>query len=281
MISRTTADSSTISDVAHVVTQPSHTSDQSMNSDVATRAYTPAPLHLTTDNSMISDLNVYVMQTPAVTPSTASITTLDWWNQMGPWRDADLASGLAGNGYALLQLIDAIGYQYDITEQYTRDDPNHVGWGQLLDINICPTFALSWLAQFVGVNIPLGLTDAQMRQLIINQTNAKRGTAATLVGILQSFLTSTRLVQLFERNPDPYSFIIICQLSQMPGGAGGVAAIAARAALIAAKPAGLIMSFLIQEGLTWDEMVNYPISTLGRWQDQTDTWDSLSSEIPV
>jgi len=218
--------------------------------------------------------------TPTATPDSVSETTLDWWNQLGPWRDADEASGLAGNGYPLLTFLDAIGLQFDVTEQYTRDDATHIGWGQLLDVNVCPGFALPWLAQLAGVVIPVGTSDAAARLLITTQANAKRGTPATLIAVLQAFLTGTQSVILLERTPDPYSFMIMCQASQIPGGAGGATAAAALVALIAAKPAGLVMSFLVQAGLDWAQMAGYPVLA-GRWADQTDTWASLSNEIPV
>ena len=217
----------------------------------------------------------------ATTPASVSQTTLDLWNQLGPWRDADLASGLAGNGYPLLILVDSIASQFAITEQYTRDDATHVGWGQLLDVNACPTFALPWLAQLAGVTIPVGATDTQMRALITGQANMKRGTVAALITTLQTYLTGTKFVTVTERSPDPYSFVISCLTAEMPGGPSGATAAQALAALIAAKPAGLILSFLVQAGLTWAEMANYPVGTAGTWADQTDTWSSLSSEIPV
>lgn len=213
-------------------------------------------------------------------PDTVSETTLDWWNQMGPWRDADLALGLSGKGYPLLTFMDAISSQYAVTEAYTRDDATHVGWGQLLDVNVCPTDALPWLAQFSGVSIPVGSTDAQMRALIVGQPATRRGTIASLVAILQGYLTGTQLVNVYERTPDPYSFSIVCQASQISGGATGSTAAAALAALTAAKPAGLVMSFKVQAGLTWGQMVNYPSGTSGLWSNQTDTWASLSNELP-
>jgi hypothetical protein len=228
----------------------------------------------------IGGTHIRTAPTP-ISPVNVSETTLDWWNQMGPWHDADLESGTAGNGFPLLTFLDAIGSQLAETEAYTRDDATHTGWGQLLDVNVCPTNALPWLAQLAGVAIPVGTSDSAARALIIAQANAKRGTPATLIAVLQAFLTGTKSVQLFERNPDPYSFIIVCQASQIPGGVGGATAALALAALTAAKPAGLVMSFIVQAGLTWAEMVNYPASTLGRWEDQTDTWASLSNEIPV
>jgi hypothetical protein len=221
------------------------------------------------------------MTLPTATPSTVTQTTLDWWNQLGPWHDQDLASGLAGNGYPLLTLLDAIGSQYAVTEAYTRDDATHLGWGQLLDVNACPADALPWLAQFAGVVIPVGATTSQMQTLITTQANAKRGTASSLIAVLQSFLTGNQTVYLYERTPDPYSLEIVCFQEQMPGGAGGATATAALAALLAAKPAGLILVFLVQAGPTWEEMYEIPPSSSGTWAVQTDTWAALSNEVPV
>jgi hypothetical protein len=231
--------------------------------------------------SFTSDITLYAQWVFTANPATVSTTSLNWWNQMGPWRDADRAMGLAGNGYPLLTLIDSIGSQYAVTEAYTRDDPTHVGWGQLLDVNVCPPAALPWLAQFAGVSLPIGTTTSQMRALIVGQANSKRGTVSSLVAVLQQFLTGSQRVTVYERDPDPYSFVIVCQASQISGGAGGATAAAALAALLAAKPAGLVMSFVVQSGLSWSEMVDYPASTAGRWADQTDTWASLADDIPV
>jgi hypothetical protein len=216
-----------------------------------------------------------------VTPFTVSSSTLDWWNQLGPWRDADNASGIAGYGYPLLTFLDAIGSQYAVTEAYTRDDATHIGWGQLLDVNACPTAALPWLAQFVGVTIPIGANDAQMRALIVGQANTKRGTASSMIAAVQQYLTGPARVDIYERTPDPYSLKVVSYLTETPGGAGGANAVAALAALIAVKPAGLLLSYLVQSGPTWEQLYDYPASTLGRWSDQTDTWDSYSNEIPV
>ena len=276
-----TSDQSVISDTANALTQSVHSSDLSIVSDVAT--FTGGHItYYASDTSVIIDTVTHnPVAVSVITPDTVSETTLDWWNQMGPWRDADIESALAGNGYPLLTLIDSIGSQYAVTEAYTRDDSTHIGWGQLLDVNVCPAIALPWLAQLAGVVIPIGATESQMRALIIAQANTKRGTAATLIATLQAFLTGTQVVQLYERTPDTYSFTITCQSSQIAGGAGGATAVLALAALIAAKPAGLILSFVVQSGLTWGEMVNYPATTLGLWSDQTDTWASLSNEIPV
>lgn len=75
-------------------------------------------------------------------------------------------------------------------------DPNYLnadGWSQVIDINRCPTFALPWLAQFVGVGINLNttLTRAQQIDQITNRSSLKRGLISTIVNAIQAEINST------------------------------------------------------------------------------------------
>jgi hypothetical protein len=197
------------------------------------------------------------------TPDTVSQATLDIYDQLGPWRDED--EGL----WQLLAVVDAIGSQHAETEAYTRDDATHTGWGQLLDLNVCPSIALPWLGQFVGVQIPDGMDDADARALIAARPAATRGTVGAIRAALQPLLTGTKTVTIRERTPDPYSFKVISYSVETPAGSGP----AALAALTAAKPAGLIMSYVVEAGLTWADVG-------GTWADQVDTWAEMSDEVP-
>jgi hypothetical protein len=75
-------------------------------------------------------------------------------------------------------------------------DPNYInadGWSQILDINRCPTFALPWLAQFVGVSISpnTSLTKAQQIDQITNRSSLKRGMTGTIVNAIQTEINKT------------------------------------------------------------------------------------------
>jgi hypothetical protein len=203
------------------------------------------------------------------TPDTVSTSTLGVYRDLGAWSRADDGTWL------LLTLIDSVGSQLDQTEQYTRDDAAHVGWGKLLDVAACPSIALPWLAQFAGVVVPVGVTDDQIRNLIQTQPNAKRGTPATITAVAQSFLSGTQRVDLLERTPTPYSF----RVRVYEGEAGDSAnQDNMKMALLAAKPAGLIMTVTVQAGPTIDELVG-TIDT----QDPPPggTVDDYATEVPV
>ena len=57
-----------------------------------------------------------------------------------------------------------------------RDTPYDPGYSILLDINRCPTYALPWLGQFVGVRFLMVQPDSVMRQRI--QTESATSVAA-------------------------------------------------------------------------------------------------------
>lgn len=205
-----------------------------------------------------------------LTPAQVSKTTLELWNSLGPWQQADAT-------YLLLALCDSLGYQYDETEQYTRDDASHTGWGQLLDVNVCPAVALPWLAQFAGVALAPNMTEAQQRAAIHAQNGSKRGTLGAIVSAVQNAgLTGTQRVDVYERTPDPYSFEVVTYLGETPGGASGAVATAILALLTSplVKPAGLVLSsYNVQAGITWAQAT-------GTWSTQTNTWAQESDLLP-
>jgi hypothetical protein len=208
------------------------------------------------------------------TPSTVSATTLEWWRQLGPWRDYDDESGT----YDLLTFIDAIGSLYDVTEEYIRDYapvvwdnvltyhgvPDHIGWGALLDVSVCPAQALDWLAQFAGAIVRDDMTDDQKRIVIQSLAGFARGTPATMIAAAKLLLTGTQWVRIIERSPDAYSLVVETLAAQTPD------PVAVLAVLIAAKPAGLILSYIVEEGATWADVV-------GTWGAQTLTWAAFSN----
>lgn len=165
-----------------------------------------------------------------------------------------LAAWLAGPAGLLQSIYDLCG-----------DTPQGPGWSQIVDITRCPTDALPWLAQMVGVRIPASMPDAEARAATTAETGWHRGTAASLVAAAQAYLTSGT-VTIAERTPDPYSFTVTVPTAGLAGtygaldtafasytaidasqatyagfvSAGGSAAV--QSALDVLKPAGLLMT---------------------------------------
>ena len=196
-------------------------------------------------------------------PPVVSQFASDLYEDLEPLAYAD-----AENGYALLTLCGALGALFQPIDDLVRDSPDGPGWSSLLDIDRSPTDALPWLAQFVGVQLTPGLSDAQERAQIRAETGMQRGTVASIKAAAAKLLTGTQTVQLIERTPDPYSFTVITAADETPDPA------AVEAALMAAKPAGLILNYNGSvTGQTWAQLIaNYStwaavVAAFPTWQD--------------
>lgn len=173
------------------------------------------------------------------------------------------------NGWALLTLCGAIGEMFQQVRDLGSPDPDgNPGWSQLLDVTRCPTAYLPWLGQFVGVQVDTSLTDTQQRSQITNEAGMARGSLAAIRGAAQKYLTGSRTVQILERvGGDAYAFTVVTYTSETPDSA------AVSAALAAAKPAGLVMTYEAVTGQIWAQLeANYAtwadvIAAYTTWQD--------------
>ena len=149
--------------------------------------------------------------------------------------------------YALATLTGGIGEMYQEVDDLARDTPEAPGWSSVLDLARCRTDWLPWLAQFVGVTIRTGATDAQARALIAELSGFKRGTRASIIAAAQTTLTGAQTVYVQERySADPY----ILAVRTVAGETTDLNI--TRAALLAAKPAGLILDYATVTGQTYD-----------------------------
>lgn len=139
-------------------------------------------------------------------------------------------------------------------------------WGKLLNPQLCPAPALPYLAQFVGVTIPVGMPAAEARTLIKSESGLERGTLASIEAAVRRAAPEANLA-VFERETpsgveDAYHLTIIVT----PG--APVAAI--EAAVREVKPGGVILHVVEAEGLVWDEAVL-------TWEQVAEdvTWDTV------
>jgi hypothetical protein len=75
---------------------------------------------------------------------------------------------------------------------YLKDYLGAPGWSQIVDINRCPDYALSWLGQFVGANINLdsGLNRQQLVQKIKERSGFTRATSNALVSEIVALINA-------------------------------------------------------------------------------------------
>lgn len=84
-------------------------------------------------------------------------------------------------------------------DDIVRDTAYNPGWSAILDVNRCPTYALPWLGQFVGVRINQITNREQMRQTILAENAFVRGTAAAIEAAANAYMQPGFFVTLQER----------------------------------------------------------------------------------
>lgn len=178
------------------------------------------------------------MPRPAVTPTTEIA-----YAGLGPLTEQD-----EDNGWALLTFTDALMRQLDEVEQWTRDSDTHVGWGKLLDLEVAPDEALSWLSQFIGVTLIRGLDAESQRIRISKAAGWHRGSPSAMIGAARQHLTGTRQVMLYERDGGPYRLTVRTYAGETPDPA------VVEAALRALKPGGLVLTYQVTSGATYGNL---------------------------
>jgi hypothetical protein len=137
------------------------------------------------------------MTTPNVAPATQIL-----YGKTGPWADADVTQ-------TLLAWLDGPGQILQVLDTLVREQPGIPGWGTVLDVDLCPDYALPWLAQFVGVRFDsLTETAAAQRTAIRAQGGFSRGTVASLQLAAKKYLKATKTVTITERTPGPYELTV-------------------------------------------------------------------------
>jgi hypothetical protein len=146
-------------------------------------------------------------------------------------------------------LCEALARPYEQVAELIDPPEPYPPWGPLFDINVCPTWALPWLAQAVGIRLPAGMDDATARVLIVSSAGHKAGTVDAIKAAIQATLVSARppapaQVYFREREGSAYRLEVVTLNSETPDPALTLSAI------IAAKPGGIKLTYRNADG--WD-----------------------------
>lgn len=166
-------------------------------------------------------------------------------------------------------------------EDYASDGINgEVGWSAIVDLNRVPDKGLDWLAQFVGVTLNAGLTAAQKRQQIHAVGGWGRGSLASIAGAPVPYLTGTKTVIIRERDPaacaaqPAYGLTVITKTSETPNSA------VVLAALIAQKPAGIVLNYVVLAGNDYTLVYNGGATTYANVFSTYTTYQGLLNGVP-
>jgi len=167
---------------------------------------------------------------------------------------APVAQNDPSAGWSLLILCNTIGVPYQLVEDWVRDTAAGPGWSLLLDVARCPSEALGWLGQFVGVRLRAGDNDDANRNRIQSTDGFRRGTLAAMQGAVYPTLTGQKRLFLKERDstaaaPDyAYHLTAITYSNETPDPT------ATQNALLAQKPGGIVLTYIVQAGQSYDQL---------------------------
>lgn len=106
-----------------------------------------------------------------------------------PWMTDDLRD-----------YLEVVGSMFSETELYAlSEEDDELGWSILLDPDVCPAPALPYLAQYVGEQLPVGISEPDAREWIKDAPNQRRGTLESVVRVAQRSLSGDRIVQVRQR----------------------------------------------------------------------------------
>src|SRR4051794_9038733 len=81
-------------------------------------------------------------------------------------RTQPLAPDDASYGYAHAHLCEALGRMLEQVAEVFDPEGDVPPLAPILDVELCPAWALPWLAQLVGVVLPYGVGDDEARTYI-------------------------------------------------------------------------------------------------------------------
>lgn len=145
----------------------------------------------------------------------------------------------------LLNWLDGPGSLLGEVDDVVRDSATAPGWAAELTAD--GSHNPRWTAQFLGVQVPGDASEQMVRDLIAARPSFRRGTPGALRAAAQLLLTGTKRVDLFERDGSAYRLRVRTYASETPDPA------AVEAALRATKPAGLVLTYEVFNGLPYDE----------------------------
>lgn len=180
-------------------------------------------------------------------------------------RDADL-------GYPLLQFLDSIGSFLGEIEDLSRDTDEGPGWAVVMDVDEAPEPYLTWLAQFAGVQLPLGSASSTHRDRIRAREGWQRGTPEVIKAAVLRELTGTKKMRLIERDTSAYHFRVETYEIQTPDPSLVVDAI------IEQKPGGLQFELVVLVGSSYQEIKDN-FATYQDVKDEFATYDDMRSWV--
>jgi hypothetical protein len=179
----------------------------------------------------------------------AAEPTLSRWGGRLHERTEPLQPDDEKYGWSHAILCEALAQPYlDVCDLIDPPDPLPP-WAPLFSIDLCPDWALPWLAQLVGVRIPAGMSASDARTLIVEVAGHKLGTlesmrTAAMTQLVSSNPSAPPSLWFRERDGSAYHLEVVTLTGETPDPAALIRVITA------VKPAGLTLE--VRQVDAWD-----------------------------
>jgi hypothetical protein len=142
-------------------------------------------------------------------------------------------------------------------------------WAPLFSVDLCPAWALPWLAQLVGARLPVGISEDDARTYILEVAGHRAGTSASMTTAVRNTLVPSdpdepATVWFRERDGSPYRLEVVTLTGETPDPAASLRA------LLAFKPGGILLEYRQVDGWDYQQMTTEG----GTYAQQTTTYTS-------
>lgn len=127
---------------------------------------------------------------------------------------------------------------FEHVRSYVADTDTRLGWEIVFNLNECPSEALDYLGQFVGVHFDEGMTDAEKRAKIKERPAFRRGTPAAIEAAAKLHLTGKKFVFMQERFEGKAYRLLVRTFDSMTPDEERT-----RKDILSQKPAGIVLDY--------------------------------------
>lgn len=207
------------------------------------------------------------MTPPPAVPAVAEA----WYDELKVSQPADEQLG-----WPFLILLSGFAAAFGELHDLVRDTDAGPGWSPALDPARAKVWALPWTAQFAGVSLTPGASEAEWRDEITSPPAFQRGTRQAIIDATSRYLAGNRSVTVYERDGSPWAITVITYTAETPDAA------AAERGARSQKPAGLLMTFRVDPGWTVDQLeATYSTRTVGDVEAAFASVGELESNVPI
>lgn len=174
------------------------------------------------------------MTQPAVSDAGQRI-----YDAVAAYHEGDEAAG-----WPLLHLCEALAQAFRKPTEVLRHDDLGSGWRRTMDPDRAAAWTLSWLAQFVGTQVPPQITTSPLRAMIRDAPGLLAGSLPALIGAGRAQLDDpdTGILHVLEREGSAYRLTVATYTAHCANAAAFEAAVRAQKAI------GLLLTVTVTDG---------------------------------